>query len=255
MIDSVTRDGVQWTYTYANAKRVLTVAPNTTVLRYDSVTVTGPNGYNVKYTMRNDLATNINRNVIKSRTDELDRVTDYSFDVFSGKLLGITLPEGNSVSIEYDEWGNISKKTTSPKSGAETLVETQTVAVGCEANFPTQRFYNVLCYRPIVHVDALQRQTEYAYNGLGQPVKQLDPPVSGGTRRLTETTYTPSPGQGISRKTLVRVCAHPGPIGSATCSGTAASRTEYTYLDETNLPLTVKQVDEATGQIRTVTHS
>jgi YD repeat-containing protein len=264
LIDTITRDGVVWTYSYLNARRDQTsVVPPASVLRYDSLTVAGPNRYHVSYaTFPNSyfgVAKN-NRNLIQSRTEQIDathtRTTNFLYDLGAGdRLTRITYPEGNSVEIAYDDYGNIWRKTThaKPGSGLSDLIETQTVATGCEANFPTQQFYNVLCYRPITHVDALLRQTDFVYNGLGQLTQQLDPAVSG-VRRQTDITYAPS-GSGISRKTRVRVCGQ-----STTCSGSAESRTDFTYfasgdLANSILPQKVTVTDEATGAARVTTYT
>lgn len=243
LIDSITRDGVQWTYTYVNARRE-PISLSDSVLRYDSVTVAGPNGYNVLYTMYAITGSN-NRNLIYSRKDALGRTTTYAYGE-GDRLTGITLPEGNSVDLSYNACGNVISKTANPKANSGLTATTET-AVYPTPGSPPNDCPNVLYYRPTSSTDALGRVTNYTHNSYGQLTQQLDPAVNG-IRRQTDITYANS-ASGISRKTLVRVC------GGTSCSGNAESRTEYTYLGDTSLPLTVKQVDEATGASRTTTYS
>jgi YD repeat-containing protein len=243
LIDSVTRDGVPWVYTYANARSV--AVNNSYALRYDSLTVTGPNGYGVTYMMDPNVPFPY-RNILKTRTDALGHSTNYTYDYSRGdRLVGIAMPEGNAVNLTYDDCGNILTKTSVAKagSGLSNLVES---AVYPDPGLPENLCPSVLSYRPTSSTDALGRVTNYTYNSLGQLTQQLDPAVNG-IRRQTNITYQLIGG--ISRATAVEIC------GGASCTGNAESRTEYTYWGSTNLPLTVTQVDEATAQTRTTTYN
>src|SRR3954469_12438543 len=70
IVASVTRDGVQWTYGYANLHQQNPQTLTTNGWLYDHVTVTGPNGYHVVY----DVA---QRNISKTLTQQnvITRVT------------------------------------------------------------------------------------------------------------------------------------------------------------------------------------
>ena len=93
LVASVTRDGVQWSYSYTNLRNT----PSFWNYLYDRLTVTGPNGYNTAYAMR-DFG---QRNVITNITDSIGRVTAYDFDA-NYRVTRIVYPEGNEVSVTYD---------------------------------------------------------------------------------------------------------------------------------------------------------
>jgi YD repeat-containing protein len=248
LIDSVTRDGIPWNYSYANARSIQ--YGSNYLLAYDSITVAGPNGYNIKYGMDTAVPSPY-RNLIKTRVETVSgattRTTTYTYDYTNGdRLVGVSMPEGNAVNVVYDECGNITQKTTVPKpgSGLSSIVES---AVFPAAGFPEDLCPSVLNYLPTSRTDGLGRTTNYTYNPYGQLTQQLDPPDANGVRRETDITYT-TDGLGLSRKSTVRVCGN-----TTTCSGHAESRTDYTYLGESGLPVTVTQTDEATGATRTTT--
>jgi RHS repeat-associated protein len=269
LIASIVRDGVQWNYNYVNPRTYTAVyAPgmfdgNLTecdnALVYDSITVSGPNGYNVTYQMEPQSFFSLcsYSNYIKSKTDALGHTTSYTYTasnyrgfVTGYKLTGITLPEGNSVSLTYDDCGNVIQKISvaKPGSGLASLNESATYATDENAASPELICPTVNAYRPTTYTDALGRVTNYTYNADGQMTQELDP-ASGGVRRETDITYATSLA-GISRRTLVRVCGN-----TTTCAGHAESHTEYTYLGDTNLPLTVTQKDESSGATRTTTYT
>lgn len=250
-IGTVNRDGVAWTYTYGNPRYEIYYCPGSleprSEPRWDSVTVTGPNGYQTTYVMKNWAGNCLQgyHNIVQSSTDALGRVTNYDFGIEDGRLYSVTYPEGNKVSLGYSGCGGTANKITSPKSGTGTITESLTYPSVGTANEPC---LGVLNYRPDTYTDALGRVTNYSYNSRGQMTQQLDPANAAGVRRQTDITYVVN-GAGISVKTLVRAC------GGSSCGGNAESRTEYTYLGNTSLPLTVTQIDEATGGGRTVTYA
>ncbi|HET7575636.1 MAG TPA: RHS repeat-associated core domain-containing protein [Sphingomicrobium sp.] len=257
IVGSVNRDGIPWSYTYTNPQFFAGIDG----YLYDSVSVTGPNGYHKIYAMEHTVpqaAIGV-RNLIHSVTDELGRQTSFEYEgtaTLNGsdvRVVKMTLPEGNYVSVVYDDAGNIVTKTTTAKAGSGLPSQVEQAFVDLSPYYLSNGYLDcrdtVLCYRPVWFKDALNRQTNLTYNSLGQVTQVLDPPDSAGVRRETDITYTVSPG-GISRKTLVRVCGN-----TTTCAGNAESHTEYTYFGETDLPLTVTQVDEATGGQRTTTYA
>ena len=253
LITNVTRDGVAWTYSYVNPQNYLACSPSTFVQRYDSVTVSGPNGYSVRYDMFPTSmfsCANPYHNLIKSRTDELGRVTSYSYDFSSGdRLVGITLPEGNSVSLVYNECSNIVTKSmvAKPGSGLANIVES---AVYPSNGIPEDPCPDVTYFRPTSSTDARGHTANYTWNSTtGQLTQDLSPADANGVRRETDITYATN-AAGLSLKTLVRVCGQ-----TTTCSSNAESHTEYSYLGNTSLPLTVTQKDEATGVTEVTTYT
>ena len=260
VIGSVVRDGVTWNYNYANVMMYLTCTyTGSATIKYDSVTVTGQNGYSVTYAMHPasefagngagcaNSGANLYHNVIKSSTDALGRMTSYNYDLRTGILYGITLPESNGVTVGNDQCGNLTSKTTLAKPGSG-LANTSESAAYLPEGFPGNECPDVTYYRPTSSTDALGRVTNYTYNGLGQMTQELAPADSAGVRRETDVTYSTN-AAGLSLKTLVRVC------GGTSCTGNAESHTDYTYGSNSALPLTVVQKDEATGQTRTTTYS
>lgn len=186
------------------------------------------------------------RNRIRSRTDALGRTTSFAYG--SGdRLTGITMPEGNSITIAYGACGNIGSKTSTPKSGSGLSPINESAAYP-PSGPPEDECPNVLSYRPDSYTDGRGNTTDYDHNTSGQLTQELAPADSNGVRRATNITYLNS-ASGILRRDLVRVC------GGTTCTGNAESRTAYTYQGNTNLPLTVTQTDEATGATRVTSYA
>lgn len=231
VVGSVTRDSVPWNYSYTN-------------LRYDGqgkgylynrLMVTGPNSYNVTYDMRVE----DHRNVLTKITDSIGRATSYEYD-FAYRPTRIVYPEGNEVSVLYDDVGNIYSRTTRPKPGSGLSAVTESahypLTIECSGGS-----FNILCFRPQWYRDGLQRQTDFVYNSAGQLIEQTDPADDNGVRRKTYITYDTSTGH--SRRSVVRVC---GDI--TTCGTPDEIRTEYEYWNNTFLPSVVRRIDAARGE-------
>jgi RHS repeat-associated protein len=240
VVGSVTRDGVGWGYAYGN----LHLWSYTGAWLYNNVTVSGPNGFHNVYSMGEFALSPFNhRLVVNSVTDSINRTTSYTYDE-GFRPVSITYPEGNSVNVGYDAYGNVNWRTAHAKPGSGMADVTET------ASFPTDTCgssgYPVLCYRPNWSRDGLNRQTDYVYNLSGQLIEQTDPADASGVRRKTYITYDAS--SGISRPSVVRVCGY-----GTTCGTNAEIRTEYDYWGYTLLPIAVRQVDAATGTTLTTT--
>ena len=232
IVGSVTSDGVQWNYGYAN----LRYDSQTQSYWYDRITVTGPNGYNMAYDMR----VSNRRNVMTRITDSLGRVATVEFDR-AYRPTRIVYPEGNETAVVYDQLGNVVSKTTRPKpsSGLSPISETAGYpSSGCAGDVD-----DIRCFRPLWLRDGLGRQTDYAYNAKGQLTQRNDPADADGVRRRTYITYRTSVG--LSRPSVTRVC------GDSTTCGTADEiRTEYpAYWGKTFLPSVVRRVDAARGEV------
>lgn len=234
IVGSVTADGVPWSYAYANL-RVDQVSHGHL---YDRLTVTGPDGYNVAYDMIAvyDAFGRSQRNVITQITDSIGRATSYDFDV-NYRVTRIVYPEGNQVSVSYDEYGNIVSRVAQAKSGSGLADITEAAyydPLNCSA---------VRCYRPVWFRDAGGRQTDFLYNAGGQLTEQTDPADINGVRRKTYVQYETT-ASGVSRRSVVRTC---GDI--TTCGTSAEIRTEYEYWRGTLLPSLVRQIDAARGEV------
>ena len=230
VVASVTKDGVAWNYAYTNLRS----GQSLTKYLYDRLTVTGPNGYNTIYEMRDF----DDRNVISRITNSIGRVTSYDFDS-NYRVTRIVYPELNEVSVAYDTFGNITSRTTKPKPGSGLAVISESAYYdpsGCavETNGP-------LCYRPLWFRDARGKQTDFLYNTAGQVTERTDPADANGVRRKTYTEYESSTG--VSRRRVVRVCGD-----TTTCGTTGEIRTEYEYWGSTLLPTVVRRIDATRGE-------
>jgi len=235
VVTSLVQDGVTWTYTYGNLRSALYL--NSLGYLWDSLTVTGPNGFSQVYNFVPAGPYGGKRNVMTSSVDSIGRTTSYLFDS-TYRPTRITYPEGNSVDVLYDGDGNIIQRTTTPKpgSGQSPVVE--------NVFYPTSTCVHgggqqVLCYRPLWSRDGLNRQTDYAYNGNGQVTEQIEPADANGVRRRTTTIYA-APGL-VSRASEVRICADTG----VSCDTNAPIRTQYEYFGNTSLVTLTRRIDGA----------
>jgi len=231
VVGSVTNDGVQWNYAYTN----LRYNSSAMAWLFDSVTVTGPNGFHNVYTTGNGG----NGNSLTGVSDSLGRATSYEYE--GNRPWRMTMPEGNKVSVTYDQYGNIGTRTVTPKGGGTPITET--------ASFPTDTCTSagkpILCYRPTWFRDGLSRQTDFLYNDQGQLTEQTDPADNAGVRKKTYVSYVTTTLNGtdtLSRRGCV------GISGTATTCAGAAFRTEYDYWDYTLLPSVERRID-ATGGV------
>lgn len=235
IVSSIVRDGVSWSYTYNNLRSKPAPADYT----YDSLVVSGPNGYQATYNINSTIGGG--PNLIASSVDALGRATSYQYDA-NFRPTRITQPEGNYAQITYDAYGNIISKVNQPKAGSGLAAITESSGIdttACNNN-------RVLCFRPTYYIDGLGRQTDYVYDGAGRLVQRTDPADSTGVRRVTYLTYTTS----LTAPTEVRVCA----LGS-TCGTSAEFKTQYTYVGSTALPATETVIDGVAGTSITTTYT
>jgi RHS repeat-associated protein len=244
VVGSVTRDGVGWTYAYTNPHQ-----DSYGHRLYDQLAVTGPNGYNDVYIVGAYITSPASMftpaayaNQIMRATDSIGRQTDYHYDEYH-RVDRIVSPELNEVRIVYDARGNISMRTAIAKPGSGLTDITET------AEFLTDTCLGVMCYRPTWSRDALNRQTDYVYNSLGQLTEQTDPADANGVRRKTYITYATSTA-GISRRSVVRICG-----ATTTCGTNDEIRTEYDYWGDTPLPSVERRYGTVSGAPLTTTYT
>lgn len=232
VVSSIVRDGVAWNYSYANLRHYSSsqyIGP-----QYDSITVSGPNGFSNFYTILGGSRGNI----VASVRDSINRTTSYEYDE-AGRPWKIVYPELNEVRVAYDAYGNIFSRTVKAKPGmGADLVET--------AEFLPDTCIGIRCYRPVWSRDALSRQTDYLYNDLGQLTEQTDPADSAGVRRKTYVQYETTTG--LSRRSVMRVCGN-----TTTCNTASEIRTEYDYWGNTFLPSVERKIDAVLGITLTTT--
>lgn len=266
---SVTNDGVAWTYSYSGIKvGVMSGAQPT--YAFDGVTVTGPANYHQTYVLSNrkygEYQQYWRNSNVSQTTDSLGRTIAYDYetvfppeavpDAFSYRLVGVTYPEGNSVRLEYDGLGNVTKRTEKAKPGtglADTVTQASYVGGGGAA---------VLAWSPASFTDAKGGQTDFSYTAQGLLERQLDPAVNGLRKRTfveyeAHTTVNYASGFGASqtvyRKTKVRAC-EVSAANPATCVS-SEPYTSYQYLGDTFLSTTVTEVSPADGLTRIIVNA
>ena len=241
-ITRYTRDGVAYDYVYQADSYSL--QPNFSNTFIEQVQVTAPNGYsqtvdiNVPDTTLNPRA----RPTVTRFTNSLNQQTNYSYDGYY-RLTQVTYPEGNAVSVTYDDYGNITQRRTraKPGSGLADLVENANYTTG-----PDPNCVQISCYRPNWTRDPASNQTDYTWNAQGFLERMLEPAGANGLRRLTHRIYETVGG--ITRLERERSCgvAASTPIASAACPATTDTQiTIYDYWLNTGLPLTVKRTNGA----------
>ncbi|MEA3036075.1 MAG: hypothetical protein QOH04_1840 [Sphingomonadales bacterium] len=230
VVASVTRDGVPWTYSYANLRFVWSTELGSATL-YDSVTVDGPNGFHNVYSIGNLQY----RNYVTGITDSLGRHTALQHDE-NYRLTQMIAPEGNKIVVAYDGFGNIKTRTTWPKPGTSgTIVET--------AHYPTDACVHVGCYRPDWFQDSLGRRTDFVYDDSGRLTEQTDPADAQGVRKKTYVQY-------LATGKVVRVCGD-----TTTCGTPNEVRTEVDYWGSTLLPAVERRIDAAQAVTLTTTYT
>ncbi len=236
LVASVTRDGVQWNYSYTNAR----YNGSTDGYWYDRLSVAGPNGYSVVY----DLQVSNRRNVITKVTDSIARQTSFESDMYY-RPTRVVYPEGNETTVGYDSLGNIVSRTSKPKPNSGQFPVSETAhynTAACDG-----MAFDIKCFRPEWFRDGLGRQTDFLYNAQGQLTERTDPADADGVRRKTYVTYETVAG--LSRPKVVRVC------GDVTTCGTANEiRMEYDYWGNTFLPSVVRRIDAARGETLVTTN-
>ena len=191
--------------------------------QFNKIVITGPLGYKRTIGLQ-VFGAPYPRQLITSDTDSFGNVTNYTY---SGTVLeSITFPEGNKEIYQYDENGNIIKKTMIAKAGSG-LANREV-----SAYYSVNNCRDVACYRPDYTIDARGYRTDYSFDpDHGGMLTKLEPAASNGLRRLTTMTYTTI--NGLARLQRVSVCA------GAECGTVAEQVTEYTYWGNTSLPQTV----------------
>lgn len=251
LVGSVSSDGVAYTYTYANPHFTSAIVGTT----YDQVTVTGPEGYNVRYGIKlegNRLEIGF-ANRVKTMTDSLNRVTKWEHDL-KGRVISITAPESNSISVQYDDAGNINLRTEDPKPGSGLASLTQQSYVdltqfgGPEGS--TDCNNRVMCWRPQWTRDAKGYQTDYQWGAHGGLVSRLDPTDANGQRRKTKIGY-----DALNRPIREEVCAANSAGAELTCGSSNSFLTQTTYWENTRLPASTTVSDGAGNGPLTTTYS
>jgi YD repeat-containing protein len=130
--------------------------------------------------------------LLKSVTDTLGSKISYDYDIY-GRTTKVTYPEGNYVSVVYDDRGNVTQRRTvaKPGSGLADIVETASFPANCdELNYR-------ICNKPTASTDAKNAQTDYVWSDVhGQILSETKPADNLGVRPQTIYGYTAYTGLG-----------------------------------------------------------
>ena len=204
---AVTRDGVAYNYTIADAGNVRTT------------TMTSPSGSRVYVSDKTSFR-------ITSFTDELSRTASYNYDG-NGRTTETTYPEGNKVKFTYDARGNVTEQRLVSKTPGTPpdIVTTASFDASC-ANVRT-------CNKPNSTTDARGNVTDYSYDAAhGGILTVTQPaPTAGAVRpqtRYSYTQYIAVSGQPVYLPTGTSACQ-----STVSCSG-AADEAKATMAYETS---------------------
>ena len=258
LTQSVAMDGMLYSYTYGGLAKHYNVFNQLRSFKYDSVQVSGPEGYSRTYeieSITNPATYGDDRRYeiqyVKSITDSLNNRTEYDYEQFGGpnsyRLTEVTYPDGNGVEIDYDTYGNVIKSTATPKpgSGQANLVE--------EAFYNSGACFDIKCWQPEWHRDAKGNQTDYTWTH-GGLLTQLGPANAQNRRRKIKNSYTQSAG-GVWRVTENEVCETDLAGAELTCGTAQSFVTQTSYWGDTLLPLTVAVTDGVGNAPLTITYT
>lgn len=168
-VQTLSRDGQSWTYTYSDAGNVRTT------------TVT--DGQSQTRVVTSDLT--LQR--ILSDRDQLNRTTLFDYDTL-GRLTLITQPEGNKTQFTYDARGNVTEtRQISKTPGVPADIVTS-------ANYDASCGSAAKCNKPNFRVDARGGQTDYTYDTTHGGILTVTRPAAtpGGVRPQTRYAYAPA---------------------------------------------------------------
>lgn len=198
-------------------------------------TVTNPLGAQVKYSYSTDSYSG--RTEIVSYTDEIGRVTSYSYDDY-GRAIRVSLPSGSSETFLYDDRANILRKEIIGPLG------TGNQTLTWSAVYPTQCLNYKTCNKPLSITDPSGNTTTFTYDGNHGGVLTETSPSVNGVASVNRYTYAQrfaliknSGANGWNQAsspvwvlTEKRTCRSTATVNNA-CSGGAADEvvTSYDY--------------------------
>ncbi|MEL7217232.1 MAG: hypothetical protein AAGK01_02245, partial [Pseudomonadota bacterium] len=254
-VRTVTSDGVTFTYTSTpdNSWPQPPSAPWPIGAIHD-ITITGPDGFyqfiDVTNTQATTGASDPPRRRIESVTDSLGNVTTYQYTP-AQRLSGVTYPEGNSVSANFDIRGNLVSRTDTPKPDPNSPLQpiTQT------AEYPSSScgIIGFNCYNPTWIEDGKQNRTEFTWTAWGNLLTQLDPADEQGKRRKVKNTWSgntaingeqcpaflqvglPGPPRCTPRLIKEEICETDANGTELTCGSANSFVRTFVYVDTTSL--------------------
>jgi hypothetical protein len=191
--------------------------------------------------------TQFNNTILNS--DELGRITSYTYDEYFINCLSQTLPSGQSQLYTYDLRNNITKTTYNPvsniPSGQLSLVRSVTY-LGAETDVVCQNA--VLCNRPSSVTDERGNRTEYTYDPVhGGVLTETLPANANGLRLQKRYSYAQMSAKAFNssgtlivltpiwKLTKVSECTSASAANPASCVGTANEKVKTFRYNNNNL--------------------
>ncbi|WP_374406216.1 RHS repeat domain-containing protein [Pelagerythrobacter sp.] len=219
----VTNDGVIFNYVFdRNSSRRITKA-----------TITGPEGFRRVANVFQDTMGSFPQ--ISSIVDSQNRVTSYEYE--NRRLVRITYPEGNVTEVDYDASANITelRQIAKPGSGQADLAQT------AQFNTSGPQCASTSCFLPQWTEDAKGNRTDFVWStSRAVLLEKLEPADAQNRRRKTKNTWD---GNGPSRLIRQEICEANAAGAEQTCGTAQSFVTEWTYWNDTSLPLTETLTD------------
>jgi RHS repeat-associated protein len=214
-VQSLTRGGGTWSYSYSDSGATRTTA------------VTQPGGGSKTYVSEPVL------NKLVSVADELGRITSYSYDSHVRRTR-TTAPELNYIEITYDARGNATggRSVAKPGSGVSDIVTSAVFDVTC-TNRKT-------CNQPLSTTDPRGFTTDYSYDASHGGLLSVTLPAAAAGAVRPQLRFSYAPLTAYYKNSAGGIVAAPGAIvkrtgtsacqAGASCAGTAAEvKTSIVY--------------------------
>jgi RHS repeat-associated protein len=237
LVENVTRKGLIYGYEYF-------YEPGETKL-FKELEITGPVGYqrNLFYSYWGQgLA---RQPYVTEDIDSLGNVTKFTYTATGRRIETIEYPEGNELKYEYDDLGNVTKKSAI----AKTVGDPATIVIA--ATYPDS-CVGQQCFKPDSITDGRNKTTNYEYADHGGLEKKTGPANASGYPRVKNNWV--QAGNGLWRLSSTNECSVASAANDCNTSSQETRITTYTYWNDTQLPKTVTTKYGTGGSSSTVTY-
>ena len=236
LVESVSRNGLTYTYSYSGVQSLVTNKI------FSDLTILGPVGYQrtlVYGYWGQGLA---KQPYVIDDIDSQGKKTSFTYEF--RRIKTITYPEGNQVSYEYDNQGNVEEKRAIAKPATNDL------DIVISATYPPNCESGARCFKPVTITDGNNKTTNYTFADHGGLEEKIGPANDDNHRRVTTNEWVQAPNYGLWRLDSTTECFQ------HECNTSSVNKriTEYTYWEETNLPKTITTRSGASSLSSTVTY-